>query len=861
MLLGIDANGRSLRWLEPERGRKGTRYAVAGVPPSFPDEQFIWNNPSAADPTSPGGLIPLEEAWARLSYLEPRGTPKRVPLSWRYREAAAESTLNPAEAIANAIRQNTPIGHAGEMVSVAIPNHLDETGQDDLISALQALGIFNVWLLWRPIALAMSWASRNPDSARALVDSGGSLWVMDLESYGLELTELKWRQHPRESNYACPVRSYPRRNDFDPGWASRHWADKVAGSVCGNHGRSSSLLWGHAGADFQRFLEGETHGPLVFQDKEDPRRWSTGDPRPAELNQEVVALADVLGRLVPGMQPHDRILAHGWPVGHIGKLLGQQLRRGIDVADKYAVAEGAALYARRAADKRPTYLDTLPQYAIWVSRRDEGNQLNFLWNTLNKDNIDPVVDAGEKWVLSTRTEPDLVRLREETLHLPRYVDKFSLLVQNKTVYDADKLIKHEANVMLAKRLVVDLPTMTTAQTPLRLEMVLRPASGHARFSISARDEQPLFADRHSVDLSWKTAQDEPEHKGYLEAREVVGRIMDNRDNRVMAHLIIRWLKGNLSPQEINRLKELIVDYKTIDDHCQVNPVRVEHCLNHTSIVSQNEILDMVMVPWGYNKYHSPNEPTRGLFGSRQVNDAEIQQIAQELGGILWGQLKPTSHFIGLHWGNPEWNLYRHLNCMFVYTPKPFRERIVDEFNSGHIVHYNQAYSPGRIFAEPEEIESLIMYCIKNGFNAPNPQTTDKHWWSFFRIFCYHRSSVRINAERVYDFIDRLCDYLKEYTGVVGGDRKKYALHAILFSLRLREVGQGDCYLSPHDPLFTKLNSLLNNILSVETYPPTMLAGMDKMRKQGDDFSKYVRRFLNFEDTLADREMGAGLATS
>ena len=139
MLLGIDANGRSLRWLDPGRGRKGTRYAVAGVPPLFPDEQFIWNNPSAEDPTSPDGLIPLEEAWARLSYLEPRGTPGRVPLRWRYRGADAESTLNPAEAIANAIRQNTPIGHAGEMLAVAIPNHLDETGQDDLISALQAL--------------------------------------------------------------------------------------------------------------------------------------------------------------------------------------------------------------------------------------------------------------------------------------------------------------------------------------------------------------------------------------------------------------------------------------------------------------------------------------------------------------------------------------------------------------------------------------------------------------------------------------------------------------------------------------------------------------------------------------------------
>ena len=87
-----------------------------------------------------------------------------------------------------------------------------------------------------------------------------------------------------------------------------------------------------------------------------------------------MALADTVSRLMPGMQPHDRILIHGWPVTHIGELLARQLRRGIDMADKYAAAEGAALYARRVVDSRPTYRDTLPQYASWVSQKDKDNQ-------------------------------------------------------------------------------------------------------------------------------------------------------------------------------------------------------------------------------------------------------------------------------------------------------------------------------------------------------------------------------------------------------------------------------------------------------------------------------------------------------
>ena len=847
MLLGIDANGRSLRWLEPDRGRKGTRYAVAGVPPLFPDEQFIWNNPSAADPTSPDGLIPLEEAWARLSYLEPRETLRRIPLKWRYRGADAECTLNPAEAIANAIRQNTLIGHAGEMVAVAIPNHLDETGQDDLISAFRTLGRSNIQLLWRPIALALSWANRNPDRAKALVDSGGSLWVMDLESYGLEITELKWRLHPREANYACPVRSYPRRNDFDSGWASRHWSDKVAGSVCGENGRSSSLLWGPAGADFQRCLEGETHGPLVFQDKEDPRRWSLGEPVHVQLHQEVVALAGAMGRLMPGMQPHDRIMVHGWPAAHIGELLARQLRRGIDVADKYAAAEGAALYARRIAKNRPTYFDTLPQYAIWVSRRDEGNQLDFLWNTLNNESV---IDAGEKWVLSNRTEPDLIRLCEDTLCLPRYVDKFSLLVQNKTIYDADKRTNHEANVVLAKRLVVDMPTMTTAQTPLRLGMVLRPASGHARFSISARDEQPLFADRHRVDLSWKTAQDEPEHKGYLEAREVVGRIMDKPEFRELARLVTRRVQGEmLVAKDQARLQFLLNEYR---------PGRFVAANR-----SDSDLLERLLVPWGYDA--TPSQPTRGFWGSRrQANDPELDEIAGRMREVLFGLGRDR-----------DW--YRQLNCMFVYTHPRFidiiREELRPGLGLGHLSTPNQAYSPGRIFDRAEDLETLIRFTLECEYNTCNEQYRAIYWWSFFRCLCYHKGTAKVNPDLVREFLAGVCSYMENARVLLKGE-KKYALHALLFALRLREPrpqnGRADnvdreqpaLFMPPDDSLVAKLNHLVDHgRLAGQDFPPSMLAGMGNMEREGDDFSKYVRRFLNFEDTLADREMGAGLATS
>ena len=472
-----------------------------------------------------------------------------------------------------------------------------------------------------------------------------------------------------------------------------------------------------------------------------------------------------------------------------------------------------------------------------------------MWKTLNKEDE---VDAGEKWVLSTRVEPELIQLREETLCLPRYVDKFSLLVQNKTVYDADKLANHEANVVLAKRLVVDLPTMTMGEIPLRLEMVLRPASGHARFSISTRNEQPLFADRHSIDLSWKTAQDEPEHKGYLDAREVVGRIMDDPKYRELARLVTRRVQGEmLMAQEQDRLQHLLNEYR---------PGRFVAANRNDS-----DLLSRLLVPWGFSTKPDNSQPTRGFWGSRrQPNDPELEEIARLMGDVLYGLGKDA-----------DW--YRQLNCMFVYTDPRFLDVIRDELLEGlglhHVFTFNQVYSPGRIFDNEQDFESLIRFTNECVFDDTNSQYRAVYWWSFFRCLCYHRKTAKVDPTLVRIYLEQMLSYFKTAPFLLKNE-KKYGLHVLLFALRSRDPGlHGFLPNSDYDSstlqfqllddkLIKEYNHLIDDgCLSGQEFPKSMLAGMGNMVTKGDNFSKYVRRFLNYEDTLADREMGAGLATS
>lgn len=209
--------------------------------------------------------------------------------------------------------------------------------------------------------------------------------------------------------------------------------------------------------------------------------------------------------------------------------------------------------------------------------------------------------------------------------------------------------------------------------------------------------------------------------------------------------------------------------------------------------------------------------------------------------------------------------------MFIYAPAQFVDKLRDDLRPGHgaahLTTWNQAIAPGRVYDNAADFHNLIRFSLECGFVGPDYTYTQHYWWSFFRCLCYHKATADVAPDLVYEYLQALCTFVEGHelpAHAFNDQRRKYALHALLFALRLRETvsEQRAAFMPLNDPLVARINRLFDlGRLSGVVFPPSMLAGMRNMVRPGDNFSQYVRRFLNLEDTLADREMGAGLATS
>ena len=136
----------------------------------------------------------------------------------------------------------------------------------------------------------------------------------------------------------------------------------------------------------------------------------------------------------------------------------------------------------------------------------------------------------------------------------------------------------------------------------------------------------------------------------------------------------------------------------------------------------------------------------------------------------------------------------------------------------------------------------------------------KLWWSFFRMLCWHPECKLTAAHKA--LLERalhiLCD--QDASKVVNGGKwtvndTKYLPLAILYALRIRESGD-DFSGALKQQLIGQLST---GLLSGIPFPQTMVPKVDpSSRPPGDTLSKYVLRFVTYEDTLADRELGAAM---
>jgi len=819
MSTGIDANGRSFRWINGDKTE--CRHAVVGVP--FDDNTgHIWSNAGAADPTKANKAISLESAWQSLDYIR--------PVSKNNSSDAVISPSTAADYIADAISQILPENELAAGIVLTIPNLLSEDGQFQLLEALKQRRLFNTRLLWRPVALALAWAGDTGENALASVT--GALWVYDFESVNLEMTCLKWQVKSRNGDFICPVRDYPLERQWRDDFRSHDAVRALAESVVGRES-AKSLLFGMNAGTFQRNIEtGQSAEIVLYQDEHDPRRWKRFQRMPTLdcinlqwYEKEINAKA--------AEHPDDMLIVHGWPTRSMRFSSPNVFFMGAD-----AVLQGTTIFTKRLANKQPTYFDTLPEYRIWAEYSTDNGSKDFDWFTVVKKDS---VEADPEDVASRRSAPGVRRILDG-MSISQHKNELRLFVQNKTRYDDEKSNRPEENIELARKLIQPLAATTRENIPVSFEITAKPARGHATVTAYVKSDQnrAIFTDGRPAEFSWKTATAEPEHKGYLEAQEVVGRIMDPvasdvaksygiTDVKELARLLIRHLTTKLSKAELDRFQVAVNVYRLGNFNVRTG--------NHL------KLLEWILERWGF----AADQPMRGLFGSRTEHDPELLTIAQDITKYVRNTYSPnaTSLIIVNAWWKLQSYLYLCSTDMYRADVRQFL------LSSGVNASFSEIYAPGYVFSTAQDLELLIRFSLRSNANK------GKQYWSFFRCLCWHQQTANADPDLVKQYLVHICDFFANTAGTL--EERKYGLHAILFSLRLRSVRE---FLPKSDPLLQSLLQLTTTgPLHHINYPPSMISGMNNLGVGVGSFSEYVKRFLEFKDTLKDREIGAGLATS
>lgn len=318
------------------------------------------------------------------------------------------------------------------MPVVAIPDHLDEFGQELLRRELYALECPDVELVWRPVAAALCWLNKVEGDLPTHMSPDDHIHVIYLGPDALEFTTFRLRVKEHNNQYyVLPLRDRPK-NSFP--LTGVDWAGRLI---------EESFSSVDDGAFWQAFIQ----FPEIWQALSG-QPWSPEDlPRPWSRSQEWTLWdppSDICNRIYDATAtssvPLRRVLSkscelnfHDDLSGSVGEALRREVRRmgnlipagrlrgmivcgplaprtlppwlsseldllssrGLSIESNLAepeagrlwlcadcedpISEGAAIYGRKILDNIPSYLDTMPQLSILAQ---EGSR--FVWVPLLK---------------------------------------------------------------------------------------------------------------------------------------------------------------------------------------------------------------------------------------------------------------------------------------------------------------------------------------------------------------------------------------------------------------------------------------------------------------------------------------------
>lgn len=699
-------------------------------------------------------------------------------------------------------------------IAVAVPDHASPEERDDVLAGLSATKYANVSLIWRPVAALLGWMDKqkNENGVDLATLLNRRIFVLDLDAGRPELTELACVRHRKHRGWIVPCRRQPSPDTVSEDGAFERECYRAA---LDGVQEWEQLVGGQFYADLQSAIESGDDSFEAWVRKRgawQPRKIVFAHELPTDILR---TLNPILAGMWGTLGTNNILLVNGWVARKYGAQILARFRTKCDMVEvlpSNAVAKGAVLFAERLAKGLPTYYDRLPEYSFW-------DGFNADWVSMF-DGEQEVEPGREYRYPEAGSEP-------RKLKIEKYADNVSFYVRepNSNEY--------------ARRIKTVFAEFLRSELELNLSAAVSPEKGSARFVLEMCDARfkPIFVSGKTtvreIVLRWSnslnanksvTVEFVPEHQGYVEPQPVLGRIYDSEDNLRMVEEYVKTPRGA-------DFARLWAAYSA-----RFHPD------------ARNGIADRV----GYRA--NPIEPTRGLFGTRYVFNARADKATRAFASKCAND-KPyvTPALIAgagilLKDGMLQQN-YCHCGALDDYK-KLIRDLLTNGAEpQSNFCFYNAA---GYVLGEdPQDIVILLNYiCAKTHLQVER----GKLWWSFFRMLCWHPECKLTTAIKplLENALFILCN--QDAKKVVKGDIKYLPL-AILYALRIRESGE-----ELSDLLRQQLIDLLSiGLLSDVSFPKTMVPKVDPVsRPEGDTLSKYVLRFLKYEDTLADRELGASM---
>jgi len=411
-------------------------YPTSAVLPTNPFGRILTGNEAYKDRTHTGLPWPPE---ARIHVGEPI---RRCPISivWRALVEAGDRTVRwdagkgVSFSLAHILREHvkrlvkeSPFAEPfrtgtaeseSSAVVVAIPNHLDEFGQDIFLRELARTGFRNALLVWRPVAAALSWLDKVEGDFPVRMNENDHIHVIYLGLDAIEVTTFKLRVKLHNNQYyVFPLRDRPKNllsitgvdwsgrlieelfAEIDSGafWQAFIRFPEIWQALAGRSWNSSDLprpwyrngewsLWSPLPDLRKDIYDTKVTDCITLREilKRSCQIDSHTEPQSLSSRDSLQREVHRIAQLHPGGRLRGMIICGPLAQNIIPPWLSSDLEllssRGLDIEGNLnepeagrlwlsaecedPIAEGASIYGQRIAAGIPSYLDTMPQLSI-----------------------------------------------------------------------------------------------------------------------------------------------------------------------------------------------------------------------------------------------------------------------------------------------------------------------------------------------------------------------------------------------------------------------------------------------------------------------------------------------------------------